>query len=215
MAQATATRLQGRAPGAFSLARGTRTSPATPAVYYVCSGRVRYEQVASSGHQAAVGVFGPGEAFVYRRPWLPGSPSACIEALEDSRLLVVRERDMAELVATEPQLAARLMAAVARQAGETVELASELALADTRQRVLRALVRLSDRHAEPEADGAFLRIVVPLKHQDLAALVGACRETVTSVLAELSRRGVVRTGRCAIAVNRDRAMELLEEAERA
>jgi CRP/FNR family transcriptional regulator len=101
--------------------------------------------------------------------------------------------------------------ALARRTGDVVEMACDLALVDARRRILRALIRLADRHGEPDGETEFRRIVVPLKHQDLASLVGACRETVTSVLADLSRRGIVRTGRCTIAVNRELALDLLED----
>ena len=56
------------------------------------------------------------------------------------------------------------------------------------------------------------RITIPLKHRDIATLVGACRETVTSVLADLAATGAVRTGRATISVCRTRAIELLEES---
>lgn len=193
------------------LPRGSRLIPDKPAVFHVLSGRVRYLRITDSGHAASVGVLGSGEAFVYRRPWLPGSPGASIEALEETRLLVLREREVPTFVSAHPELASRLLVALARRAGDMTEMACDLALEDARRRVVRTLIRLADRHGQPEEDGPFHRILVPLKHQDLAALVGACRETVTSVLGDLSRRGAVRTGRCAIAVNRERALDLLEE----
>jgi len=199
----------------FTLARGERLTPETPGLFYLLDGRVRYQRVTDTGHEASIGVLGEGDAFVYQRQWLPGSPDAMIEALEETRVLFLRERDMADFVSQNPELASRVMVALARRAGDVVEIACDLALVDARRRILRALVRLADRHGDTEMDGDFRRIVVPLKHQDLASLVGACRETVTSVLADLARRGVVRTGRCMIAVNRDLALELLEdEAQR-
>ncbi len=195
----------------IALPRGDRMTPETPGLFYVLDGRVRYQRVTDSGHEASVGVLGVGEAFVYRRQWLPGSPDAMIEATEDSRLMFLRERDMPTFVTENGEMASRVMMALVRRAGDVVEIACDLALVDARSRILRALIRLADRHGEPEPQGDFRRIVVPLKHQDLAALVGACRETVTSVLADLSRRGVVRTGRCTIAVNREMALDLLED----
>jgi CRP-like cAMP-binding protein len=193
------------------LARGERMTPETPGLFYVLDGRVRYQRVTDGGHEAFIGVLGVGEAFVYRRQWLPGSPEAVVEAAEDSRLLFLRERDMPTFVSENSELASRILTALVRRTGDVVELACDLALVDARRRILRALIRLADRHGEPEADGGFLRIVVPLKHQDVAAMVGSCRETVTSVLADLSRRGVVRTGRCSISVHREMALDLLED----
>ena len=186
-------------------------APETPGLFYVLEGRVRYQRVTDTGHEASVGILGAGDAFVYRRQWLPGSPAAMIDAAEDSQLLFLRERDMPSFVSENSEMAARILMALARRTGDVVEMACDLALVDARRRILRALIRLADRHGEPDGENEFRRIVVPLKHQDLASLVGACRETVTSVLADLSRRGVVRTGRCTIAVNRELALDLLED----
>jgi CRP-like cAMP-binding protein len=211
----TATQRVDRSLGAnwpvLVLPRGDRMTPETPGLFFVVDGRVRYQRVSDNGHEASIGVLGVGEAFVYRRQWLPGSPDALVEAIEDTRLLFLRERDVSAFITQNPEAASRVMVALVRRAGDVTEIACDLALVDARRRILRALIRLADRHGEPEPVGDFRRIAVPLKHQDLAALVGACRETVTSVLADLARQGVVRTGRCTIAVHRERALDLLED----
>jgi CRP-like cAMP-binding protein len=196
------------------LPRGERMTPDAPGLFYVVDGRVRYHQVTDSGHEASVGVLRGGDAFVYHRQWLPGSPDAMIEAVEDTRLLFLRERDLPAFVNQNPDLASRVMIALVHRAGDVVEMACDLALVDARRRIVRALIRLADRHGEADPAGEFCRIVIPLKHQDVAALVGACRETVTSVLSDLARRGIVRTGRCTIAIHRQRALDLLEDEVR-
>ena len=44
-------------------------------------------------------------------------------------------------------------------------------------------------------EAAALDYLVPLTHQDVASLIGASRQTTTSVLNDLERRGVIELGR--------------------
>jgi len=195
---------------AVEVPAGTIYAPEVPGAYLIVHGRLRFIHVTDEGHTVATGVLGADEAILVRRPWLPGSPSGYVEAFEYSRLLGVRERDVAEMVARRPDFAAAVVHALMRQAGDLVEAMCDLALTDARERVLRTLIRLAERHGEASPDDDFVRIAIPLRHEDLATLVGTCRETVTSVLADLTRAGAVRNGRASIAVSRERAIALLE-----
>lgn len=201
-----------RALATVEIAAGASFAPEVPGVYLILQGRVRYVHVTDEGQAMVTGVLGAGEAFIFRRPWLPGSPSGYVEAYEEAALLVVRERDIAELSARQPTLAAAITRALMRQTTDLLDMVGDLVLANARERVLRTLIRLADRHGVPSAQGDYVRIAVPLKHRDLATLVGACRETVTNVLADLAATGAVHTGRATISVCRARAIDLLEES---
>lgn len=192
---------------------GTLFAPEVPAVYYVMEGDAYVEQVSEEGQHAAIGVLGTGDAFAYRRPWLPASPDLTLRALSDVRLLRLRERDMQVFASRYPALAARVIAALARCAGYLAESHYEVAVVPARDRVLRALIRLADDHGGAEGADSFTPVGLPLSQHDLASTVGICRETATSILAELSRAGVVRTGRRTLSVHRERAIQALERTE--
>lgn len=189
------------------VARGTQLTPQAAeggsTLYLLEEGRALYIHTTPDGRETSTGILGPGEVFVYRRPELPNSPGAHLVALEDVRLLVVGDRHLEELAHVAPDLATRLMRALVARCEDLNDHVSDLSLADVRRRVLRVLLLLADRHAID--DGEFRRIVPALKHQDVAELVGACRETVTAALGELAREGIVRTGRCTLWVEPARA----------
>ena len=74
-----------------------------------------------------------------------------------------------------------------------------------RARLARVLLRLGARFGQDGEDG-LVRLTLPLTHETLAGLLGAARETTTSLLSELRRDGAVegtrgryrlRTGRLA------------------
>jgi CRP-like cAMP-binding protein len=74
-----------------------------------------------------------------------------------------------------------------RRADEKIQ---DLVLLDVYGRVARTLLRLARLQGKPLEDG-FIITRRPT-HQELADMVGASRETVSRVLADLNRRGVVR-----------------------
>src|SRR5690554_5689555 len=57
-------------------------------------------------------------------------------------------------------------------------------------RLARTFVRLADRFVQAGTGGS-VRLTLPLTHDNLAALVGAARETTSFVLAEMRRAGVL------------------------
>src|SRR3546814_6820435 len=68
-----------------------------------------------------------------------------------------------------------------------------IAAATSEQRVAAALVMLAERTGTPRKGSILLD--VPLSRDDLASLTGTVSETVSRVLAQLRRAGVIETGR--------------------
>jgi len=60
-----------------------------------------------------------------------------------------------------------------------------------RERLVSFLLTTAKRFGEKGADGT--RIAVPLKHQDIASSISATRETTSRALAELERRGQIKS----------------------
>jgi CRP-like cAMP-binding protein len=72
-------------------------------------------------------------------------------------------------------------------------LAQELAWCDVSLRVRRRLGELASEHGRSVPDG--VRIEVPITQEDLAAMVGAARETVNRALVDLISAGMLRFDR--------------------
>lgn len=202
----------GSAVSYAGMARGTRWVPQAEAgrhvVYLILEGHAQYVFVDLEGREASAGIVGPGGAIVHRESELPGGPEAYMLALDDVRCCLVPEERLGDLAAASPQAAGELMRALARRCDALKSQAADRALADVRTRLLRSLVRMAQEVGVTE--GRWHRLALPLRHQDWANLIGACRETVTTTLADLTREGIVRQGRCSLAVDVLRAREVLE-----
>lgn|GEM_PF-5845847 len=160
-------------------------------VYLVEEGLLRPVAITPDGRECGLGLLGPGEALLHSD--IDGHPAIgfYVEALQDSRCLSVPQSELSAVAARDPELAGRLLAALAGRTADLGLLSASLVLDGAGDRVLRLLRRLAQRHGTP--DGGALRL--RLRQQDLASMAGLCRETVNAVLQDLAARGVVRCGR--------------------
>lgn len=88
-----------------------------------------------------------------------------------------------------PDLAAALAVAAGRQLARLADAMADNEVA-VPARVARTLVRLGERFGQRGAEG-MTRITLPLTHDTLAAMIGAARETTTSVVQTLRERGLL------------------------
>lgn len=126
-------------------------------------------------------------------------------------LIVVGEmgkEQFEQFLATHPQLALKLLGVLSERLNEQAAMLEQLALGGIKDRVLYLLIKLSDRFGVEE--GEFCRIDLPLTHQELANMIGSTRESVTVILNELIKEGVIQTGRMSVRIRKDRAKEYLD-----
>lgn len=151
--------------------------------YRVEEGLLALAVDAPAGRERILALVGPGE-------WLgalaPGATSvrerAC--ALSDRvRVRVVPRRGVDTGIEHALFAAAGMRLASLHDALEEADL-------PVRTRLARVLSRLGQRFGQPGPDGS-LRLTLPVTHETLAGLVGAARETTTSLMSELRRAGAV------------------------
>ncbi|MFC5452575.1 Crp/Fnr family transcriptional regulator [Paenibacillus aestuarii] len=79
------------------------------------------------------------------------------------------------------------------------ELLEKLAIGNVEDRVLHLLLKLSEQFGTE--NDCFVKIDFPLTHQEIANMIGVTRESVTTILKDLSPKGIIRTGRMQISVH--------------
>lgn len=164
-------------------------------LFLLKAGRVRLFRIAPSGKKLDLAVIEPG-TFFGEMPLLgERMRNASAEAIEDCTLCVMSQRDVERLILAKPRVGLRMLETVGRRLAQAEARLEDLAYRSVRARLASVLLRL-DREGGAEIEG--------LTHQDLGDMVGAYRETITKILDELERNGVVELARRRIAV-RDRA----------
>jgi CRP-like cAMP-binding protein len=93
----------------------------------------------------------------------------------------------------------------------TQDAVHRLSGAPVERRLAAVLLLVADRVGEPWKDAILLQ--VPLTREDLAAMTGAATETVSRVISQWRREGLVETGRRWVAIRDRAALERLREGE--
>lgn len=159
------------------------------ALHIVAQGRAKRVLFGENGREMTLSVVGRGDLFG-EACVVDGKPcDASVVAMEDLVLLVLERQAFLRFIGENPQAALGLLTEMAGRLRSIEKLVGNLALRDVDARLRRALLDLAERHGEAREDGVFIRRRPT--QQDLANMVGTCRETVSRTLSSLARRGLL------------------------
>ncbi len=180
----------------------------TTDVFFVVQGSVRVlVRTADGEHTQILGDFVAGD-LVGEMSAIDDAPrSARVEALVRTRLCVVPAAAFLDLAFTARSVGLRLMRLfTARIRGQNQRLL-EYTVLPTRLRLAAELLRLS----RPRPDGT-RAVSPPPTQEEMAARVGARRETVSRELSALTRAGLLRRTRAAFVLDDPAALRAAVEA---
>ena len=120
------------------------------------------------------------------------------QAMQDSAALAIRSDFYRKMAVQRPYLSMELMQVMTTYVQEMQSRYRELATERVEQRIAMAVLRLASQLGT--RDGAEGDVELNLSRQELAELSGTTIFTVSRVLSDWERRGVVRTGRERISI---------------
>jgi len=182
-----ARRMTARRRPAGSIVVGQRETDS--AFYVVYAGRAKVALFGENGREMTLAVLGAGD-FFGEMSLLDGKPRSANVVAADDCILLKLARDAFEAHLQEhPQTAMALLRELTARLRKSDEVIANLALHDVTARLTRTLLALAEDNGEVRDDGIMLRYRPT--QQDLANMVGTCRETVSRTLSAMGRRGLV------------------------
>lgn len=158
-------------------------------LFLVATGRVKVTILGDDGREIILSVLGPGE-FFGEMSLLDNEPrSATTIAAEDSELLCLSRADFEGVFADIPSITTNLIKVLTARLRHANHQISTLALLDVYGRVARVIVEMARDEGRRLRDGriAFQRPT----HQEIANRIGTTRETVTRMLKDIQRQGLI------------------------
>lgn len=177
-----------RARGEFIYMPGDRAD----FVYILKQGRVKLSVLAESGKEIAIDIIQPGEIFGEFALVDESLRSNMTQALDDVLMWVFTKHDFTTLLTTQPKLSLSYIKLVGDRRRRMEKKLSDITSKAVSARICELLHELSTNSVEVEIASDYL---VPLTHHDVASLIGAARQTTTTVLNDLERRGIIELGR--------------------
>ena len=156
-------------------------------LYIVTEGKIKLSHASGDGRESVLMVLGPGDMFGELSLFDPGPRTATAVAVTDSQVLGLGNTDLNPWLAGRPEVAQKLLQALAHRLRRTNETMSDLVFADVPGRVAKALLELGEKFGSKTDAGIYVNH--DLTQEELAQLVGASRETVNKALADFVSRG--------------------------
>lgn len=180
-------------------------------LFFVAHGKVKLLRHSAAGDDVLLDLLPQGALFGGLAPLGTRHYPETAMAQTDSCVLAISGADFQQLLEQHPQVTLAVLTSVARSLDDAREAIRQISTSDVRTRVATALLKLAERLGEDGADGAEgVLIRSPLSRQDLAAMVGATPETVSRVMADLKREGLIDTGRQWVRVLDPRGLQALD-----
>lgn len=170
------------------------------AVYVLKKGRLKLSVLAESGKESTIDLIQEGEMFGEFALIEESLRSNMVQALDDVLVWVFDRRDFSLLLESQPRLALNFIRMVVVRRRRMEKKLSDITSKDVSARICELLCELSA--TAPDAKYAARESLIPLMQRDVASLIGASRQTTTSILNDLQRRNFIELGRGWIRVKR-------------
>lgn len=169
----------------------SENSPAET-LFLVDSGMVKIYKRGDDNKEIILQVVSPGELFGIEAVGSQPTRTSSAEILQEGVIYVIARTVFLRLCEQRPECW-RELATLSMQRNRQLEKKIELlCLHDVEYRILYYMAELAKTLG---ARGAGSEYSIPLSQGELASLIGATRETTSTTLNSLARRGVIRLGR--------------------
>jgi len=158
--------------------------------YYVQTGKVKIVKTSDDGRDHIINILGPGDLFAEVLLFNNAAYPATAIAVEDSRIGVIRNSELEKLVMQNNLLALHLIRELSRRLLFAQGKIKNLALSDVKTRTAAVLLKLLEQQGADYSKGN-IAVSLDFSRQDLAALVGTTRETVTRTLSALKKDRII------------------------
>lgn len=158
-------------------------------VYFLHSGRIKIYQPSLNGKEVILWFCFPGEMFGVAEVAQGGGRVVNAVACEKSEVLSLSQAQFADFLHTHPAAGPLVMQVLACRLRTLGEVIVNLVNDDVPTRIIKLILRLGARYGVRIEQDIYLNI--HLTHQEIADMVGTTRQTVTSVLGQLKRQGLM------------------------
>lgn len=171
------------------LARGARIYTIGDPADYFCvieSGLIKLTGRLEDNREVIGGLLGPGDVFGERAVLYDGPRDTTAEAAREATLLKVPVAEFRDYCRRNPEVWIWLAGLLAQRIDRIRRRMELVSFFRVEQRILYSLADLAEHLGSVD---------IPLSQADLANLVGATRETTSSMLNALEKRGLLQLGR--------------------
>jgi CRP/FNR family cyclic AMP-dependent transcriptional regulator len=176
-------------------------------IYILCQGRVKLMTTNSEGKTLIVKIAHPGEVLGLQSV-VTGNPyELTVETLQPTQLAYVSSEQFLRFIRTHGDACLRATQHLSHDCQSAYDVIRSIGLCHSVPgKIARLLLQWS---VDGHASGGVVRMKMSLTHEELAQLIGSSRETVTRILGDFKRRGVVEWHGATLVIRNQAALENL------
>lgn len=159
-------------------------------VFILRSGRVKIFQLNPKGKETLLWFCGPGEVFGISELCQGELRRVYAQASERSEIVTVDRAEFVRFLTSHPEKALALIDLLSSRLRSLGTFLESITTAEVAQRVTMLLRHLGTRYGRRAGDK--VTIDMAITHQEMADMIGTTRQSVTMVLSELKRDGLLR-----------------------
>ncbi len=157
--------------------------------FLLAEGRVRICSTTPEGKHSILAFVEPGELFGELALVESGQREERAEVVNNATVVLIPSDHLRQLMSTSADLTLGVTKLIGMRRKRIERRLRNLLFRSNRDRLTHLLVELSGQYGMATSEGIELRI--KLSHQDLASIIGATRETVTTLLGEMQNEGLL------------------------
>lgn len=163
-------------------------------LYVLATGWARASQPTPDGKNVVVDLLAPGDLFGGLQSLGQPTYPETVEAMSTTCALRIDAHAFRGVLKKHPQVALRVLDDTTAQLAQARTGLTQQSTATVAQRVATTLLRLAEKFGQDRAGGATL-IQLPLSRADLAGMTGSTPESVSRVMSQLRKDGIIDSGR--------------------
>lgn len=155
-------------------------------LYIVDHGKVKIYRLSESGKEQLIRILQEGDFTGELAIFSETIHETYAEAMEDTRMCIVKRSDLQELLMRYPTISLKLLSEFSSRLGQSEKQAARFATEKVETRIALYLVECMDQHKD------IMEISLPMSKKDLASFLGTTPETISRKLTELEDAGLIR-----------------------
>ena len=168
-------------------------------VLLVVQGRVKICHATPDGKQSILGFVDAGEIFGELALLGNERRDEYVEATEKTSLVLLPKQALEQVIRKYPSIVLGVSKLIGMRRQRVEKRLRNLLFRSNRERVIHLLLELCEKYGLVGDEGISLNI--RLSHQEMACIIGSTRETVTVVLGQLQKEGLLKISRRRVLIN--------------
>ena len=169
-------------------------------IYVITEGRVKLSRLSALGQECIQWFCFPGELFGLSENTYDHDSGLYAQALAPSTVWAISKSEFTQLLLTKPSIAILVVDQLSSRVRTLGDMLLHITCGNAQERLTNLLQRLSEIYGSPSRDE--IHIDVHLTHQEIADMIGVCRQTVSTMMANLKRLGVITSNRRGIIIKK-------------